>query len=57
MYKRQQGNAGVYEKQPLVIVNATGSASPGEIIDLKNDITASVKERFGITLEPEVEII
>lgn len=54
---RTQGNAGVYEKQPLVIVNATGSASPGEIIDLKNDITASVKERFGITLEPEVEII
>lgn len=54
---RRQGNAGVYERQPLVIVNATGSATPDEVIDLKNDIISSVKERFGITLEPEVEII
>lgn len=51
------GNAGVYDRQPLVIVNATGQAGPEEIIDLKDRITASVQERFGITLQPEVEII
>ena len=54
---RTCGNAGVYEKQPLVIVNATGKATPKEIIDLKNQIIASVKEKFGIGLHPEAEIL
>lgn len=51
----RSGNAGVYEKQPLVIVNATGEASPDEIIDLENRIVVSVKEKFDIELHPEVE--
>ncbi len=51
------GNAAVYAKQPLVLINATGDARPSEIIDLKDRITASVKEKFGIELQPEVEII
>ena len=54
---RTFGNAGVYSKQPLVLVNATGKARPEEIIDLKNNIIASVKEKFGIGLVPEAEII
>ena len=51
------GGAQVYEKQPLVIVNADGSASPQEVIDLEQKIIAGVKERFGVTLSPEVEHI
>lgn len=54
---RTRGNAGVYCKQPLVIINATGKATPQEIITLKDNIIDSVKEKFGITLQPEAEII
>ncbi len=53
----RKGNAGVHDKQPLVIVNATGKAAPGEIIALKDAVAGSVKDRFGIDLIPEVEII
>ena len=51
------GGAAVYEKQPLVIVNYTGHATPEEIISLEHRIIAGVQERFGITLHPEVEHI
>ena len=51
------GGAAVYGKQPLVIVNYTGSASPAEIISLEERVIAGVRERFGITLHPEVEHI
>lgn len=51
------GNAGVYAKQPLVLVNLTGKARPEEIIALEKKITASVLDIFGITLIPEVEHI
>lgn len=50
-----EGNAGVYEKQPLVLVNLTGKASPEEIIALEKKISASVMNLFGIELQPEVE--
>ncbi|MBQ1937799.1 MAG: hypothetical protein II364_02405, partial [Bacteroidales bacterium] len=52
---KRSGNAGVWEKQALVLVNATGLALPEEIIRLENKIKLSVKERFGIELSPEVE--
>lgn len=52
---RRSGNAAVWDKQPLVIVNATGRALPEEIVALEQKITASVRQRFGITLSPEVE--
>lgn len=52
-----RGNAGVYPKQALVIINATGEASPKEILDLENEITTSVRDRYGIELIPEVEHI
>ena len=51
------GNAAVYEKQPLVIVNATGKASAAEIVSLENAIVESVRDRFGVLLSPEVEHI
>ena len=54
---RTIGNAGVYPKQALVLTNATGKASPEEIIALKDLIIKSVSDRFGISLVPEVEII
>ena len=50
------GNAGVYEKQALVLVNrGTGSHSVtgGEVMTLACAIQTSVYERFGIQLEPE----
>lgn len=50
-----EGNAGVWGKQPLVLVNATGNAEPQEIKELEDRIVASVQEKFGITLVPEVE--
>ena len=53
----RDGNAGVYEKQPLVLINATGRATPDEIVALKDKIIDSVRTRFGVLLRPEVEII
>jgi UDP-N-acetylmuramate dehydrogenase len=50
------GNAGVHMNQPLVLINY-GSASGREILDLAEHIIASIKDRFGITLETEVNII
>ncbi|MDX1479510.1 MAG: UDP-N-acetylmuramate dehydrogenase, partial [Saprospiraceae bacterium] len=50
------GNVGCYEKQALVIVNY-GSASGQEVLDHAMRVRASVKERFGIELTPEVNIL
>lgn len=54
---RRSGGAAVYDKQPLVIVNYTGEAYPEEIIGLERRIIASVKDKFGVELHPEVEHI
>lgn len=52
---RRYGGAAVYEKQPLVIVNESGSACAQDILTLENEIVTAVRERFGVTLYPEVE--
>ncbi len=52
---KRSGNAGVWDKQALVLVNATGQALPEEIVRLENKIIVSVRDRFGIELSPEVE--
>ncbi len=52
-----EGGAAVYEKQPLVIVNRSGNASPEDILALEKRITDGVRERFGVELHPEVEHI
>ncbi len=54
---REMGGAACYSRQPLVIVNQSGSATPEEVIALETAIIASVRERFGIDLHPEVEHI
>ena len=53
----RSGGAQVYPKQPLVIVNASGEASPEEIIGLEQRISGAIQETYGITLHPEVEHI
>lgn len=50
------GGAQVWPKQPLVIVNAN-NATPEDIIALAAQISASVKEKFGIDIHPEVNYI
>ena len=53
----REGGAAVYEKQPLVLVNASGEATPQEVLALEQRIINGVQERFGVTLHPEVEHI
>ena len=54
---KQIGNVASHELQSLVIVNKTGNASGKEIFDFSTMIIESVKEKFGIELEREVNII
>ncbi|MDH6250842.1 UDP-N-acetylmuramate dehydrogenase [Chryseobacterium sp. H1D6B] len=51
------GNAASHQLQSLVIINATGKATGKEIFDFSAEIINSVKEKFGIELEREVNII
>ena len=51
------GGAKVYDKQPLVIVNESGTASPEEIMALEQQIISKVWETYDIELHPEVEHI
>jgi UDP-N-acetylmuramate dehydrogenase len=52
-----EGNAAVWHSQPLVIVNATGEATPADILALEQKVIDSVWNRFSIRLSPEVEHI
>lgn len=54
---RVLGHAAVYERQPLVIVNADGKAAPEDIMALEDAVVASVRDKFNISLTPEVEHI
>jgi UDP-N-acetylmuramate dehydrogenase len=53
---KRVGEAGVHDKQALVLVNY-GNASGRDILNLSEEISKSVSERFGIELHREVEII
>lgn len=50
------GDVGVYDKQALVIVNF-GAGTGAAIQDLVQQIQASVYQRFGVQLTPEVNIL
>lgn len=54
---KRLGGAQVYQNQPLVIVNASGEASPEEIIGLETEVIQAIESKYGITLHPEVEHI
>ncbi len=51
----RSGDAGVHAAQALVLVNY-GSAKGSDIWDLSSQVLASVANRFGITLEREVQV-
>lgn len=49
----REGNVGVYDKQALVLVNY-GGATGAEVWNLALRVAASVKEKFGVEISPEV---
>ncbi|MDX9882208.1 MAG: UDP-N-acetylmuramate dehydrogenase [Prolixibacteraceae bacterium] len=52
----RDGDAGVHEKQALVLVNY-GNASGLQLFDLSEKIKRSVSEKFGVELEREVNVV
>ena len=53
---RSLGRAGVHDKQALVLVNR-GGATGAEVVTLCETIRKDVREKFGIDIHPEVNII
>lgn len=52
----RENHVGVWDKQALVLVHY-GGGKPQEILDLMKEIQDSVKDKFGIWIKPEVNII
>ncbi|WP_124980143.1 UDP-N-acetylmuramate dehydrogenase [Nonlabens xiamenensis] len=53
---KRNGDAGVHDKQALVLVNH-GKATGKEILELSKQIQQAVKDRYGIQIETEVNLI
>lgn len=53
---RSLGRAGVHDKQALVLVNR-GGATGAEVVTLCETIRKDVREKFGMDIHPEVNII
>ena len=56
MKGHRAGNVGVHERQALVIVNH-GGATGGEVIAFARTVQARVREKFGIEIDTEVNIL
>lgn len=52
----RENHVGVWDKQALVLVHY-GGGKPQEIIELMKKIQLSVKDKFGIDIKPEVNIV
>lgn len=50
------GRVGVHERQALVLVNL-GGATGGEVIEFARSVQERVRERFGIDIDTEVNIV
>jgi UDP-N-acetylmuramate dehydrogenase len=50
------GNVGCYKHQALVIVNH-GGATGKEILQFSEEVQESVQDKFGVTLEREVQVV
>ncbi len=53
---KRSGDAGVHERHALILVNH-GKATGSDLIGLASTIQKEVRDRFGVTLEPEVNIV
>ena len=51
-----RGRVGVHERQALVLVNR-GGATGDEVLDLAREIQHDVEQKFGVKIEPEVNIL
>ncbi len=52
----RDGDVGVHDKQALVLVNY-GNAQGKDVLSLSRRITEDVAEKFGVMLEPEINIV
>ena len=52
----RENDAGVHQNQALVLVN-NGNAKGQEIVELSEQITKSVFDKYGIQLQQEVNIL
>ena len=49
-------HVGVYQHQALVVINR-GGATGKDVVDFAEAVVASVKEKFGVALNMEVNVI
>ena len=56
MKGRRKGAVGVHERQALVLVNH-GGATGGEVIAFAHEVQERVREKFGIEIDTEVNIL
>ena len=54
--ERPSEHVGVYRHQALVVINR-GGATGSDVIEFATDVVASVKEKFGVELNMEVNVI